>query len=140
MNYLSIFLAALRAFVAYIVAGGILFAVMPWLKAEFKKHPGVYREEADLWKVMPIGMAAMFVSMLVLAVLYAHSPPLASGLVQGACFGVLIGIFALCAFVIHNHVNLKISWALTLQSGIAYFIEWMAVGIAIGLIYRPLVQ
>ena len=137
-NILHVFLAALGAFVAYMVTGGILFAAMPWLKAEFKKHPGVYRDEADLWKVMPIGMLAMFVSMLVLALLYAHIPSLASGLVQGACFGVLIGIFALCAFVIHNHVNLKISWSLTIQSGIAYFVEWVMVGIAIGVIYRAL--
>jgi hypothetical protein len=137
IHLLKAFLAALGAFVAYMVTGGILFAAMPWLKTEFKKYPGVYREEADLWKVMPIGMLAMFVSMLVLAVLYAYMPPLASGLVQGACFGVLIGVFALCAFVIHNHVNLKIGWALTIQSGAAYFIEWVAVGIAIGLIYRP---
>jgi hypothetical protein len=135
-HVLHVFLAALGAFVAYMVTGGILFAAMPWLKAEFKKHPGVFRNEAEMSKTMPIGMLALFVSMLVLAVLYAHIPPLASGLVQGACFGVLVGLFVLCAFVLHNHMMLNIGWSLTIQSGIAYFIEWAAVGIAIGFIYR----
>lgn len=51
---------------------------------------------------------------------------------------MLIGVFVLCAFVFHNHINLKISWALTIQSGIAYFVEWVMVGIAIGIIYRGL--
>ncbi len=137
-HILQVFLAALGAFVVYMITGGILFAAMPWLKAEFKKHPGVYREEAEMSKTMPIGMLAMFVAMLMLALLYAHIPPLASALVQGACFGVLIGIFVLCAFVFHNHMMLNISWALTLQSGIAYFVEWVMVGIAIGVIYRGL--
>ena|SRR5580698_8532417 len=135
-HVLRVFLSALGAFVAYMVTGGILFAAMPWLKTEFKKHSGVYRNEAEMSKTMPMGMLAMFIAMLVLAVLYAHIPPLASGLVQGACFGVLIGIFVLCAFVLHNHMMLNIGWALTVQSGIAYFIEWLVAGVAIGLIYR----
>jgi len=137
IHILRVFLAGLGAFVVYMTTGGILFAALPWLKTEFKKHPGVFREEAELWRVMPIGMLAMFVAMLVLAVLYAHMTPWESALLQGTAFGVLIGVFALCAFVVHNHVNLKVSWALTIGSGIAYFIEWVAVGVVIGLIYRP---
>jgi hypothetical protein len=60
-----------------------------------------------------------------------------SGLVAGARFGALIGVFAVCAFVIHNYVNLNIGGALTVISSIAYFIEWTVAGIVIGLIYRP---
>lgn len=136
MNILSLFLAALGAFVVYMVTGGILFAAMPRLKTEFKKYPGVYRDESEMMKAMPIGMAAMFVAMLVLAVLYAHIPPLEPGLEQGAGFGVLIGLFVLCASVMHNHMLLNVGWSLTLQSGLAYFIEWVAAGTAIGLIYH----
>ncbi len=136
MNVLNLFLAALGAFVAYMATGGILFAAMPWLKTEFRKYPGVYRDESEMMKTMPIGMVALFVAMLVLAMLYAHMPQLESGLVQGACFGLLIGLFVLCASVMHNHMMLKIGWALTLESGAAYFIEWVVAGTAIGLIYH----
>ena len=50
---------------------------------------------------------------------------------------VLIGIFAVCAFVLHNYVNLNIGLTLTLQQAAAYFIEWTVVGLLIGVIYKP---
>lgn len=137
LNLLRIFLAALGAFVAYFVTGTIGFVALPTLKKEFAKYPAVYRGHDGIMKFMPLGMLAMFVSMLVLAVLYAlmyHGGP---GWFWGLYFGTLIGVFVLCAFVIHNHVNLNIGWALTIQSGIAYFVEWVVAGIAIGLIYQP---
>jgi hypothetical protein len=86
---------------------------------------------------MPLGMAAMFVAMIVLTVLYAMISPGDSGAAAGAKFGALIGVFAVCAFVLHNHVNLNIGWTLTLQQAVAYFVEWLVVGVVIGLVYRP---
>ena len=62
-----------------------------------------------------------------------------SGVAEGARFGVLIGVFAVCAFVVHNHVNLNIGLKLTLEQAAAYFVEWTVVGIVIGLIYKPAV-
>ena len=37
----------------------------------------------------------------------------------------------------HNYVNLNIGLTGTLQQAVAYFLEWLVVGIVIGLIYRP---
>ena len=37
----------------------------------------------------------------------------------------------------HNYVNLQIGGSLTVQQAIAYFVEWVVVGLVIGLIYRP---
>ena len=79
-------------------------------------------------------MAAMLGSMVVLAVLYAKLFKGGSGLVEGAAFGALIGLYAVGSFVIHNYVNLNIGWTITVVSAIAYFIEWTIVGIVIGLI------
>ena len=138
MNYLSVLLAALGGFVVYFAMGGFMFMVLSGLKQEFARFPAVYRDSQGIMKTMPFGMAAMFVSILVLAVLYAEGYHSGSGLVAGAEFGALIGVFVLGAFVIHNYVNLNIGMKLTVNSGIAYFIEWLAVGIVIGLIYRPL--
>ena len=137
MNYTRIALAALAAFVAYFVIGGLTFAVSS-LKNEFMKYPAVYRSQDSIKSVMPAGMAAMLVAMLVLAVLYAMLYQGGSGMAEGARFGALIGVFCVCSFVIHNYVNLNIGGMLTLQQSIAYFIEWLVVGIVIGLIYRPL--
>jgi len=46
-------------------------------------------------------------------------------------------VFAICSFVVHNYVNLNIGLKLTIEQGIAYFVEMDRRGIAIGLIYGP---
>lgn len=137
MNFTRIGLAALGGFVAYFVLGGLSFALVPSLKNEFMKYPNVYRSQDAMKSVMPAGMVAMFVGMLVLAVLYAMVYRGGSGVAEGAHFGALIVIFAICSFVAHNYVNLNIGLKLTVQQAVAYFFEWVVTGIVIGLIYRP---
>src|ERR1022692_764126 len=136
MNFSRIVLAAVGGFVADFVLGGLTSAV-PALRNEFAKYPGVYRSLEAMKGVMTAGMAAMFVSMLVLAVMYAMLYQGGSGLLEGARFGALIGVFSICAFVVHNYVNLNIGLKLTLEQAAAYFAEWSVAGIVIGLIYRP---
>jgi hypothetical protein len=137
MNFARIFLAGLGGFVAYFVIGGLTFAVLPWLKTEFLKYPAVYRSQEGIKSTMPFGMAAMFVAILALAVIYAMMYRDGSGAATGALFGVLIGVFAIGSFVVHNYVNLNIGLKLTVEQSIAYFVEWVVVGVVIGLIYRP---
>ena len=61
-----------------------------------------------------------------------------SGATEGARFGVLIGIFVVCGFVLHNYVNLNIGLKLTVMQAVTYFVQWTVIGIVIGLIYKPL--
>jgi hypothetical protein len=138
VNLLRILLAALGGFVAYFILGGLFFAGLPWLRNEFMKFPAVYRTQESMKPVMPFGMLAMFVAMIVLSVLFAMTCRNGSGIVQGATLGALIGIFCVCSFVIHNYVNLNIGLKLTVEQAAAYFIEWVVTGMVIGLIYRPL--
>ena len=137
MNYLRIALAALGGFVAYFVIGGMLFGLLPSLKAEFQKYPAVYRPLEGQMSHMPIGMAAMFVAILALTVIYAMTYRSGSGISTGAAFGALTGAFTIGSSVVHTFVNLNIGRKLTLQQSAAYFVEWVVVGIVIGLIYRP---
>src|ERR1700683_5820794 len=137
MNTMGVVLAALGAFVAFFVVGGVMFVSMPWLKKEFMKYPAVYREHEGQMKHMPVAMAATLVAIVVLAVLYAMIYHRGSGVVEGAWFGALIGVFAIGTFTVHNYVNLNIGWKLTVEQSVAYFIQWVAVGIVVGLIYRP---
>ena len=138
MNYSRILLAAAGGFVAYFAIGGLAFGLLPWLKNEYMKYPAVYRPAEGIRNTMPAGMAFMFVAMVVLAVIYAMLYRGGSGVVEGGRFGALIGVFAICSFVVHNYVNLNIGLKLTIEQGAAYFVEWVAVGVAIGLIYRGL--
>jgi len=137
MNMMGVVLAALGAFVAYFVVGGVMFVAMPWMKTEFMKYPAVYRPSEGQMKNMPVAMAATFVVTVVLAVLYAMIYHGGVGVVAGAQFGALIGVFAIGTFTVHNYVNLNIGWKLTVEQSVAYFIQWVVVGIVIGAIYRP---
>ena len=137
MNYTHIALASLGAMVAYFVYGFAMFAAWPGMKTEFEKFPNVYRPKDAMMKVMPFGMVGILISILLVAVLYARIYPLGGGIVFGVFLGALIGLFVVCMFVIHNYVNLNIGLKLTLYQGIAYFLQWLIVGAAVGLIYRP---
>ena len=137
MNFLRIALAALGGFVAYFVVGTLTFVLIPSLKTEFKKYSAVYRDHDGQMSHMPAGMAGILLSILVAAVLYAQIGHSGSGLVEGLRFGMLIGVFVLGGFVLHNFANLNIGLKLAVVQGIAYFVEWTVVGVAIGLIYRP---
>jgi hypothetical protein len=137
MNYARIALATLGGFAIYFVLGGLFFALVPSMKTEFLKYPAVYRSQEGIKSTMPFGMAAMFIAIAALATLYALLYQGSSGLTEGARFGALVGIYSIGSFVVHNYVNLNIGGKLTLQQSVAYFIEWLIVGIVIGLIYRP---
>jgi hypothetical protein len=137
MNYTRLAFASVAAFAAYMVLGGLIFGAIPSLKDEFLKYPNVYRSQQGQISHMPIGMSAMLLSMVVLAVLYAKIFKGGSGVVEGATFGALVGLFAIGSFVLHNYVNLNIGLRITVVSAIAYFVEWTVVGLVIGLIYKP---
>jgi hypothetical protein len=85
-------------------------------------------------------MSAILLSILVLTVLYARLYRGGPGLAEGAAFGVLIGLFVIGSFVLHNYANLNVGLRLTTISALAYFVEWCVVGIVIGLIYKPASQ
>jgi hypothetical protein len=135
MNYPRVLLAALGAMLAYFALGGLFFT-RPSMRREFLKYATVYRSQEAMMAVMPIGMLGMLLSMVVLAVIYAMLYRGGFGLLEGIRFGVLIGVYALGSFVLHNHVNLRIGAKLTILQAVAYFVEWTIVGAVIGLIYR----
>lgn len=137
MNLTRIALASIAAFFAYFAVGALVFGVLPWLRNEFVKYPNVYRSQDGIKSTMPIGMVFMFLAIAALAVLYAMLYQGGSGAYEGARFGALIGVFAIGSFVVHNYVNLQIGIGLTVLQGIAYFVEWVIVGLVIGLTYRP---
>ena len=137
MNYPRLVLAAFAATVAYFAFGFLVFT-LPLIVAEFQKYPAVYRSPEGIRRVFPIGLAATFIAIFALVVMYAKGYQGGRGLTEGTRFGALLGIFAVCAFVLHNYVNLNIGLTLTLGQAVAYFIEWMLVGIVIGLTYKPL--
>ena len=138
MNYSSLALAALGGTVASFTFGFLVFWLVPALINESHKYPAVFRPKEKMMTVMPIGLVATFMAILVVAIIFAMIDQGGSGPMEGARFGVLISIFVVCAFVLHNYVNLNIGLKLALGQAVAYFVQWTIVGIVIGLIYKPL--
>ena len=138
MNYSRLGLAALGATVAYFAVGFLVLWLAPALIKEGHKYPAVFRPKEEMMTVMPIGLVSTFISIQVVAIIFAMIHPGGSGATEGARFGVLIGIFVVCAFVLHNYVNLNIGLKLALGQAAAYFVQWTIIGIVIGLIYKPL--
>ena len=138
MNYSRLALAALAGTVASFAFGFLVLWLVPALINEAHKYPAVFRPKETMMAVMPIGLAATFMAILVAAIIFAMIYRGGSGTMEGARFGVLIGIFVVCAFVLHNYVNLNIGLKLALGQAVVYFIQWTIVGIVIGLIYKPL--
>jgi hypothetical protein len=138
MNYLSLALAALGGTVASFAFGFLVFWLVPALIEEAHKYPAVFRPKEEMTKVMPIGLVATFLSILVAAIIFARIHHGGSGAMAGARFGVLLGLFVVCAFVLHNYVNLNIGLKLALGQAVAYFLQWTIIGLVIGLIYKPL--
>ncbi|HEV7674613.1 MAG TPA: hypothetical protein VGQ12_08785 [Candidatus Angelobacter sp.] len=138
MSYSSIGLAALGGTVASFAFGFLVFWLLPGLIKEGRKYPAVFRPKEEMMTVMPIGLVATFMAILVVAIIFAMMHKVGSGTTEGARFGVLIGIFVVCAFVLHNYVNLNIGLKLALGQAVVYFVQWTIIGIVIGLIYKPL--
>ena len=137
MNYSRLGLAALGGTVAHFAVGFLVLWLVPALINEGRKYSAVFRAKEEMISVMPIGIVATFIAILVVAIIFAMIHQGGSGTTEGARFGVLIGIFVVCAFVLHNYVNLNIGLKLALGQAAAYFVQWTIVGIVIGLIYKP---
>ncbi|MGC2173196.1 MAG: DUF1761 family protein [Candidatus Sulfotelmatobacter sp.] len=138
MNYSRLALAALGGTVASFAFGFLVFWLVPSLINEAHKYPAVFRPKEKMMSVMPIGLVATFLAILVVAIIFAMIHHGGSGTMEGARFGVLVGIFVVCAFVLHNYVNLNIGLKLVLGQAVACFVQWTIIGIVIGLIYKPL--
>ena len=138
MNYSRLGLAALGGMVASFAFGFLVLWLVPALLKEGHKYPAVFRPKEEMMSVMPIGLVATFLAILVVAIIFAMIHQGGSGITEGARFGVLIGVFVVCAFVLHNYVNLNIGLKLALGQAVTYFLQWTITGIVIGLIYKPL--
>jgi hypothetical protein len=137
MNYPRLVLAALGGMVASFAFGFLVLLLAPGLILEARKYQAVFRPKEEMMTVMPVGIVGTFIAILVAAILFAMLHQRESGPMKGAPFGALIGMFVVCASVLHNYVNLNIGLKLALGQAVAYFLQWTIIGIVIGLIYKP---
>jgi hypothetical protein len=135
MNYGRVASAAVAATVADIVYGFLVYGTL--LAGEFAKFPAVYRAADVGMGYLPLMFAGLFVAMLVAAIIYAKGYDGGSGVAEGARFGVLLGVFVATVFAGVNYATLNIGRRHSLMMAVAGFVEWILVGIVIGLVYKP---
>jgi hypothetical protein len=136
MNYTRLVIAAL---VATIVDGAYGFLV--WgkvLAGEFGRYPEIYRSGDDM-SAFPLMFAAVFVGMLCASFIYAKGYEGGSSAVEGVKFGVIMGVFLAAYFAGVNYGTMRIGKKMALTYLMGGFGEWLLVGTAIGLVYKPAV-
>jgi hypothetical protein len=134
MNYGRLVAAAAVGTVTDMIYGFVVYGQL--LAGQFGQHPGVYRPAADM-SYMPVLVAGSFVACLAAAMIYSKGYEGRSGAEEGLRFGALIGLFGVGYAALVNYAVLNIGRTLALSMAAAGFVEWLVVGVVIGLVYKP---
>jgi hypothetical protein len=135
MNFGRIVLAGVVATIAYFLVGGLVTGRL--VAKYYLPYTGVYRAQSEIMGYFPVGIALTLVGMIVLAAIYAHGYKGGHGLGEGFRFGVLVGLFMVCAVVGDEYVTLNIGRELAVAMAAGRLFGWIIVGMVIGLVYQP---
>ena len=134
MNYTRILIAAVVATVVDAVYGLTVWANV--LHGEFARYPEIYRGGGDTSGFV-IMFAGIFAAMLVASYIYAKGYEGGSAAAEGLKFGIVLALLMAIYIASTDYGTLRIGkkMMLTLLGG--QFGEFLLVGLAIGLVYRP---
>ncbi len=135
MNTGRLVLSALAATLVYYAYGFLVNGML--IAKAYLPFTTVYRPQDAIMRYMPFGLAGTFIAALVLAIMFAKGYEGGPVLVEGARFGVLVGVFVVCTHVVDNLVTLNIGRRLSLELAVASLVQWTLVCIVIGLVLRP---
>jgi hypothetical protein len=135
MNYARLALAAVAATIFDAVYGFLVYGML--LAPEFARYPGVYRSNETGQAFLPLMFAGLLIAIVAVAVIYAKGYEGGSGAAEGARFGFLLGVFVVFAFAAVNYAVLNVGRKIAVMTAAAGFVEWLAIGLVIGLVYRP---
>jgi len=134
MNYGRLALAAILGTVADMIYGFVVYGML--LTGQFGQYPGVYRPADDM-SHMPVLIAGAFVAVLAATFIYSKGYEGRSGVEEGLRFGAVIGLFCVGYAAMVNYAVLNIGRRLAVGLAAAGFVEWLVVGLVIGLVYKP---
>jgi hypothetical protein len=135
MNYARLALAAVAATIFDAVYGFLVYGML--LAPEFARYPGVYRSNETGQAFLPLMFGGLLIAIVAVAVIYAKGYEGGSGAAEGARFGFLLGVFVVFAFAAVNYAVLNVGRKIAVMTAAAGFVEWLAIGLVIGLVYRP---
>jgi hypothetical protein len=135
MNYTRLALAAVVAAIVDMVYGFAVYGTA--LTSEFARYPGVFRPIDEINAKIPFMLVGTLVAMFAVAYIYAKGYEGGSGIQEGLRFGVLIGLFAVGYIAVGNYVVMNVGRRLAASMAVAGFVEWVVVGMALGVVYKP---
>ena len=135
MNYARLVLAAVAATVFDAVYGFLVYGIL--MAPEFAKYPGVYRSNEAGQAFLPLMFGRLFIAIAAAAIIYAKGYEGGSGVAEGARFGALLGVFVVFALAGVDYAVLNIGRRLAVMTAAAGFVEWLVIGVIIGLVYKP---
>src|SRR5213083_2216063 len=130
MNYTRLALAAVVATIVDMIYGFAVYGTA--LANEFGRYPGVFRPMDEINTKIPFMIVGTLVAMFAVAFIYAKGYEGGSGIQEGLRFGALIGHFA-----VGNYVVMNVGRRLAVSMAVAGFVEWVVVGMALGVMYKP---
>ena len=136
MNFARIALAAVVAWLVSIPVGSLANDVV--LSGLLAANAAALRPEAAMTARLPIGFAAQLLGFFVFAYMYAKGYEGEPGIIEGARFGVLVGLLVNCFGIVWNYVVMPISGSLEVGLMAEALIEPIVYGAVIGAIYTPL--
>jgi hypothetical protein len=136
VNYTRLGVAALAATLVDIVYGFVVYGIA--LAREVSMYGGIFRRVEEINAKWPWLVAGLILAMLAASFVYAKAYEPGSGIWRGARFGVVIGLLVVGYVAIGNYVVLRIGQRLAVFMAAAALGEWIAIGITIGAVYKPI--
>jgi hypothetical protein len=133
MNYGRLAVAAVAAFVTDAVFGFVVYGSA--MASQFAMFPGVYRPPSDtshLWALF----VGLFIGAVAATYIYAKGYEGGSGASEGLRFGAAVGVFMAGYSALVSWAVLNITRALAYRLVAAALVEWLIVGLVIGLVYK----
>ncbi len=135
MNYTRLALAAVAATVVDFVYGYVVYGNL--LASELERYPGVFRSMENVTPYLPLMFAGLLVGMLAVVWIYAKGYEGGNGTQEGLRFGLVMAVFVTGYVVVGYYATLNIGRLAAVYMALASIVEWILVGLAIGLVYRP---
>ena len=135
MNYTRLALAAVAATVWDACYGFLVYGML--IAPEFARYPAVYRSNEVGQMYLPLMFGGLFIAIVAAAIVYAKGYEGGSRVAEGSRFGLLLGVFVVFAFAGVNYAVLNIGRRLAVMVAAAGFVEWLVIGLVIGLVYKP---
>ena len=135
MNYTRLALAAVVATIVDMIYGYTVYGVL--LAGEFGRYPGVFRAMEAVNPNIPLLAAGVLVAMFAVAYIYGKGYEGGSGFQEGMRFGALLGIFGAGYIAVGDYVIMNIGRRLAVAMAVAGVLEFVVVGTAVVLVYKP---